>query len=430
MDTIAYHTFGCKLNFSETSSISRMFKKKGFKNISIFKNPKKIVINTCSVTENADKKCKDLIKKIKRKSPDSEITVIGCYAQLKPKEIEKLNGVDKVLGNKEKFEINNYFINKKERVIHSKIEESTKFNFTYSIDERTRSFLKVQDGCNYGCSFCTIPLARGKSRSSTTSDVLKKIDNLILKGSKEIVLSGINIGDFGIINGKRIETFKDLILKIEKIKKKIRFRISSIEPNLLNDDIINLVYNSNKFLNHFHLPLQSGSNKILKKMSRRYNKELYKNRVNKIKKLMPEACIGGDIIVGFPGESNNDFNETYKFINELDIDYLHVFPYSERNNTRAKMINNIVPVEIRNKRSKMLRTLSEKKKRKFYKNNLNSVKKVLFEKGKDKEYLYGFSDNYIKVKIPYNEKLSGEIKSTLLNEIDSDLSVKGKIISK
>ena len=430
MDTIAYHTFGCKLNFSETSSISRMFKKKGFKNISIFKNPKKIVINTCSVTENADKKCKDLIKKIKRKSPDSEITVIGCYAQLKPKEIEKLNGVDKVLGNKEKFEINNYFINKKERVIHSKIEESTKFNFTYSIDERTRSFLKVQDGCNYGCSFCTIPLARGKSRSSTTSDVLKKIDNLILKGSKEIVLSGINIGDFGIIDGKRKETFKDLISKIEKIKKKIRFRISSIEPNLLNDDIINLIHNSKKFLNHFHIPLQSGSNKILKKMSRRYNRKLYQDKINKIKKLMPKACIGADVIVGFPGESNKDFNETYKFINKLDIDYLHVFPYSERNNTRAKLINDEVPLEIRNKRSKMLRILSEKKKRKFYENNLNSVKNVLFEKGKNKSYLYGFSENYVRVKVPYNKKLSGKIKSTLLNEIDSDLSVRGKIILK
>ena len=430
MDTIAYHTFGCKLNFSETSSISRMFKKKGFKNISIFKNPKKIVINTCSVTENADKKCKDLIKKIKRKSPDSEITVIGCYAQLKPKEIEKLNGVDKVLGNKEKFEINNYFINKKERVIHSKIEESTKFNFTYSIDERTRSFLKVQDGCNYGCSFCTIPLARGKSRSSTTSDVLKKIDNLILKGSKEIVLSGINIGDFGIIDGKRKETFKDLISKIEKINKKIRFRISSIEPNLLNDDIINLIHNSKKFLNHFHIPLQSGSNKILKKMSRRYNRELYQDKINKIKKLMPKACIGADVIVGFPGESNKDFNETYKFINKLDIDYLHVFPYSERNNTRAKLINDVLPLEIRNKRSKMLRILSEKKKRKFYENNLNSVKNVLFEKGKNKSYLYGFSENYVRVKIPYNKKLSGKIKSTLLNEIDSDLSVRGKIILK
>ena len=430
MDTVAYHTFGCKLNFSETSSISRMFKNKGFKKTSIFKNPKKIIINTCSVTENADKKCKDLIKKIKRKSPDSEVIVIGCYAQLKPIEIEKLNGVDKVLGNKEKFEINNYLRNKKERVIHSKIDESTKFNFTYSIDERTRSFLKIQDGCNYGCSFCTIPLARGKSRSSTTSEVLKKIDNLILKGSKEIVLSGINIGDFGIINGQRKETFKDLISEIEKINKKIRIRISSIEPNLLNDEIINLVYNSNKFLNHFHLPLQSGSNKILKKMSRRYNRELYLDRVNKIKKLMPEACIGGDVIVGFPGESNNDFNETYKFINNLDIDYLHVFPYSERNNTRAKMINDIVPLEIRNKRSKMLRILSEKKKRKFYKNNLNSIKKVLFEKGKDKDYLYGFSENYIKVKIPYKEKVSGKIKSTLLNEIDSDLSVKGKIVLK
>ena len=428
MNTVAFHTFGCKLNFSETSTIERKFKQKGYKKISINDNPNKVIINTCSVTKNADKKCKELIKKIKNKSPKTEIVIIGCYAQLKPKEISQINGVNLVLGMKEKFEISNYFNDKKEKILHSKINEITKFNSTYSINERTRAFLKIQDGCNYGCSFCTIPLARGKSRSSTTTDVLKKIDNLILKGSKEIVLSGINIGDFGIIDGKRKETFTNLISEIEKINKKIRFRISSIEPNLLNDDIINLIHNSKKFLNHFHLPLQSGSNKILKNMSRRYNKELYLDRINKIKKLMPEACIGGDVIVGFPGESNEDFNETYKFINKLDIDYLHVFPYSERNNTRATLFNDVVTLEIRNKRSKMLRILSEKKKRKFYENNLNSVKKVLFEKGKNKNYLYGFSENYVKVKIPYDGNLIGKIKSTLLSEINSDLSVKGKVI--
>ena len=348
MNTVAFHTFGCKLNFSETSTIARKFKQKGYKRISINDNPNKVVINTCSVTENADKKCKELIKKIKNKYPKTEIDIIGCYAQLKPKEISQINGVNLVLGMKEKFEINNYFNNKKKKILHSKINEITKFNSTYSINERTRAILKIQDGCNYGCSFCTIPLARGKSRSNTIDEVLNKINELISKGSKEIVLSGINIGDFGIINGKRKKSFTDLIIAIEKINKKIRFRISSIEPNLLNDKIIKIISKSNKFLNHFHMPLQSGNNKILKNMSRRYTKELYEKKVKKIKSLMPDACIGGDVIVGFPGESKSDFKETYKFINNLNIDYLHVFPYSERVNTRADIIKDKIPTHVKN----------------------------------------------------------------------------------
>ena len=339
MKTVGFHTFGCKLNYSETSSISRIFKEKGFNKKSIYNNPDNIVINTCSVTENADKKCKDLIKKIKKHSPDSKVTVVGCFAQLKPNSIKNIKGVDKVIGTKEKFNFNSYINNKS--VIHSEISQSKEFNSTFSVDDRTRSFLKVQDGCNYGCSFCTIPLARGKSRSAEPDDVLSKINNLIDKGSKEIILSGINIGDYGILNGKRKNNFFSLLKIIEDKTDGLRFRISSIEPNLLSDEIIKLVASSKKFVNHFHIPLQSGSNNILKKMSRRYNIELYNDRINKIKKLMPDACIGADVIVGFPGESNHEFEKTLKFIKSLDISYLHVFPYSERNNTRAKEINDI-----------------------------------------------------------------------------------------
>ena len=379
MSTVAFHTFGCKLNFSETSSISRMFGEKGYKRTTLNNKPDNLIINTCSVTENADKRCRELIRKIKRKSPNTKITVIGCYAQLKADKIIEIEGVDKVLGTKEKFSLENY-INNSKKVIHSNIKESRDFHSTYSIDDRTRSFLKIQDGCNYGCSFCTIPLARGRSRSSDLKDIIININSLINDGTKEIVLSGINIGDYGIIDGKRKSSFYSLLKEIEKIKSDIRIRISSVDPNLLSNEIIKLVHNSNKFVNHFHIPLQSGNNRILKKMSRRYNRELYIDRVKMIRSLMPSACIGGDVIVGFPGETKNDFLDTYNFIKKLEINYLHVFPYSERSNTKANKISNIVPTNIRNERSKMLRSLSDKKKRMFYEKNLLSKRKRIIWK--------------------------------------------------
>ena len=425
MKTVGFHTFGCKLNYSETSSISRIFKENGYKNKSIYNNPDNVVINTCSVTENADKKCKDLIKKIKKHSPDSIVTIVGCFAQLKPDTIKNIKGVDKVIGTKEKFNFDSYINNKS--IIHSEISQSKEFNSTFSVDDRTRSFLKVQDGCNYGCSFCTIPLARGKSRSAEPNEVLSKINDLINKGSKEIILSGINIGDYGIMDGKRKNNFFSLLKYIENETDDVRFRISSIEPNLLNDDIIELVAHSNKFVNHFHIPLQSGSNNILKKMSRRYSIELYHDRINKIKKLMPNACIGADVIVGFPGETDNEFDKTLKFIKRLDISYLHVFPYSERNNTRALKIIDVVPQVKRSERSKILRELSEKKKRKFYDSNLNLSKEVLFENKVKEGYVFGYTDNYIKTKVKFKENYIGKIFRTKLKRIDKDFTAIGII---
>ena len=425
MKTVGFHTFGCKLNYSETSSISRIFKENGYKNKSIYNNPDNVVINTCSVTENADKKCKDLIKKIKKHSPDSIVTIVGCFAQLKPDTIKNIKGVDKVIGTKEKFNFDSYINNKS--IIHSEISQSKEFNSTFSVDDRTRSFLKVQDGCNYGCSFCTIPLARGKSRSAEPNEVLSKINDLINKGSKEIILSGINIGDYGIMDGKRKNNFFSLLKYIENETDDVRFRISSIEPNLLNDDIIELVAHSNKFVNHFHIPLQSGSNNILKKMSRRYSIELYHDRINKIKKLMPNACIGADVIVGFPGETDSEFDKTLKFIKRLDISYLHVFPYSERNNTRALKIIDVVPQVKRSERSKILRELSEKKKRKFYDSNLNLSKEVLFEDKVKEGYVFGYTDNYIKTKVKFKEDYIGKIFRTKLKRIDKDFTAIGII---
>ena len=427
MSTVAFHTFGCKLNFSETSTISRMFKENGYQRTTITNNPDKVIINTCSVTENADKRCRDLIKKIKKQSPSTKITIVGCYAQLKAESIIGIDGVDKVLGAKEKFDIKNYLDNyngyKK-----SNIKEVNEFHTTFSVDDRTRSFLKIQDGCNYGCSFCTIPMARGRSRSSSNQEVLNNINSLIKRGSKEIILSGINIGDYGIIEGKRKFTFYSLIKEINQIKTNVRFRISSIEPNLLSDEIIDLVYNSDKFVNHFHIPLQSGNNKILKNMSRRYNTTLYSDRIKKIKSKMPDACIGCDVIVGFPGESDEDFLETFEFIKKREIDYLHVFQYSERNNTRAVNINDVIPKTTRIKRSKMLRILSEKKKRNFYNNNLSLTKKIIIENGKDQKYLYGYTDNYVRVKVKRDNKILGKIKKVYLKGIDDKMNVEGLII--
>ena len=427
MSTVAFHTFGCKLNFSETSTISRMFKENGYKRTTINNKPDKIIINTCSVTENADKRCRDLIKKIKKQSPSTKITIVGCYAQLKAESIIGIDGVDKVLGAKEKFDIKNYLDNyngyKK-----SNIKEVNEFHTTFSVDDRTRSFLKIQDGCNYGCSFCTIPMARGRSRSSSNQEVLNNINSLIKRGSKEIILSGINIGDYGIIEGKRKFTFYSLVKEINQIKTNVRFRISSIEPNLLSDEIIDLVYSSDKFVNHFHIPLQSGNNKILKNMSRRYNTTLYSDRIKKIKSKMPDACIGCDVIVGFPGESDKDFLKTFEFIKKREIDYLHVFQYSERNNTRAVNIKDVIPKPIRIKRSKMLRILSEKKRRNFYNNNLSLTKEIIIENGKDQKYLYGYTDNYVRVKVKRDNKILGKVKKVYLKGIDDKMNVEGLII--
>ena len=427
MSTVAFHTFGCKLNFSETSTISRMFKENGYQRTTLNNNPDKVIINTCSVTENADKRCIDLIKKIKKKSPSTKITVVGCYAQLKAESIIEIDGVDKVLGAKEKFDIKNY-LNNYNGYKKSNIKEVNEFHTTFSVDDRTRSFLKVQDGCNYGCSFCTIPMARGRSRSSSNQEVINNINSLIKRGSKEIILSGINIGDYGIVEGKRKFTFYSLIKEINEIKTDVRFRISSIEPNLLSDEIIDLVHSSNKFVNHFHIPLQSGNNKILKNMSRRYNTALYSDRINRIKSKMPDACIGCDVIVGFPGESDKDFLETFEFIKKRDIDYLHVFQYSERNNTRAVNIKDVISKPIRIKRSKMLRILSEKKRRNFYNNNLSLTKEIIIENGKDQKYLYGYTDNYVRVKVKRDNKIIGKIKKVYLKSIDDKMNVEGLII--
>ena len=427
MSTVAFHTFGCKLNFSETSTISRMFKENGYQRTTLNNNPDKVIINTCSVTENADKRCMDLIKKIKKKSPSTKITVVGCYAQLKAESIIEIDGVDKVLGAKEKFDIKNY-LNNYNGYKKSNIKEVNEFHTTFSVDDRTRSFLKVQDGCNYGCSFCTIPMARGRSRSSSNQEVINNINSLIKRGSKEIILSGINIGDYGIVEGKRKFTFYSLIKEINEIKTDVRFRISSIEPNLLSDEIIDLVHSSDKFVNHFHIPLQSGNNKILKNMSRRYNTALYSDRINRIKSKMPDACIGCDVIVGFPGESDKDFLETFEFIKKRDIDYLHVFQYSERNNTRAVNIKDVISKPIRIKRSKMLRILSEKKRRNFYNNNLSLTKEIIIENGKDQKYLYGYTDNYVRVKVKRDNKIIGKIKKVYLKSIDDKMNVEGLII--
>ena len=428
MSTVGFHTFGCKLNYSETSSISRIFQENSYRKTSIYKNPEEIIINTCSVTENANKKCKDLIKKIKKYSPESKITVIGCYAQLKPNEILKINGVDKVLGNKEKFDFKNY-IHSSSKKIHSNIKESIDFNSTFSINDRTRSFLKVQDGCNYGCSFCTIPLARGRSRSNTIKNILKNIKEISEKDINEIVLTGINIGDFGIQNGRRKEKLINLLQEIENLKIKNRFRISSIEPNLLSNEIIEFILSSKKFLPHFHIPLQSGNNKILKAMGRRYNKELYEDRVKKIKMIEPDACIGADVIVGYPGETEFEFNKTYDYIKNLNINYLHVFPYSERENTRAIKSQNKISTNIKNERSKMLRILSEKKKRFFYEKNLNTIKNVLFENDIKNDLMYGYTDNYIKVSSKYNKNLINKVVACKLKKINNNSIIDVKTIN-
>ena len=406
---VAFHTLGCKLNFSETSTIARDFEKYGFEKVKFDSVADFYVINTCSVTENADKEAKKLIRKAKRISPDSKIAVIGCFAQLQPNSIAKLDGVDIVLGANDKFDLIKYLsetdVEMPTKVIRSDIDEVNSFKPSYSMDERTRSYLKVQDGCDYTCSFCTIPLARGKSRSGTISDTIKAAKDIAESGNKEIVLTGVNIGDFGKRND---ESFIDLMKELDSINEINRIRISSIEPNLLTDEIIEFCNLSKKFMPHFHIPLQSGSDKILKAMRRRYDKKVYQNRIKKIKDANKDTCIGVDVIVGFPGESDEDFLETYNFLIDLDITYLHVFSYSERADTYAIKLDEKVSKSDKAKRSKMLHILSEKKKHSFYNNFINKKRPILFE-GLRNGFLVGHSDNYIKtlVKIPvtFNNKI-------------------------
>ncbi|MBD8487586.1 tRNA (N(6)-L-threonylcarbamoyladenosine(37)-C(2))-methylthiotransferase MtaB [Echinicola sp. CAU 1574] len=422
MKKVAFYTLGCKLNYSETSTISRQFEEKGYKKVGFEDSPDIFIINTCSVTENADKKCKKIVKEAKKISPNSYVTIIGCYAQLKPKEISEIKGVDAVLGAAEKFrliELLDGFAKEQEtKVLASEIQEATTFNNAYSMHDRTRTFLKVQDGCNYGCAFCTIPLARGKSRSDAIENILKSAQEIAQTDVKEVVLTGVNIGDFGIQDGKRKERFSDLVKALDEINGIERFRISSIEPNLLTNEIIEFASQSKRFVPHFHIPLQSGSNTILRKMGRRYLRELYVDRVTKIKTLMPHCCIGVDVIVGFPGETEELFLETYNFLNELPVSYLHVFTYSERANTRASDMDEVVPMKIRHQRSKMLRILSEKKKRKFYEENLKGTFDVLFEDDVENGLMHGFTENYIRVSAKYDPLLINEIKKVTLWDIN------------
>ena len=421
---VAFYTLGCKLNFSETSSIGRLFQNAGFEPVAFTEKADVYVINTCSVTENADKKCRKVVNEALKHSPNAYITIIGCYAQLKPKEISEREGVDLVLGAAEKFNIIEHIQNltkePKARVLNQPIENTNIFVPAFSIGDRTRTFLKVQDGCDYTCTFCTIPLARGASRSGNVADIVKQAEEIAASGIKEIVLTGVNIGDFGLHNGERKETFLQLIQKLDEIEGIHRIRISSIEPNLLSNEVIHFVATSKRFVPHFHIPLQSGSNKILGLMRRRYRRELYIERVETIKRLMPDCCIGVDVIVGFPGESHEDFLETYQFLNELPISYLHVFTYSERENTIASQMEGAVPGSHRSDRSKMLHILSEKKRRVFYDQQLGKQTEVLIEGDNKNGMMHGFTPNYVKVSTPYDPVLVNEIVQAKLLLVNSN----------
>ena len=414
--TVALHTLGCKLNFSETTSMSRMLENEGFIKKDFDEVADLYVINTCSVTDNADKECRQIVRKIKRKAPDSMVVITGCYAQLKPKEIAQIPGVNLVLGAAEKFNITSHLkdlSNTDEgKICSCDIEDVNIFIPTYSLKERTRIFLKVQDGCDYNCSFCTIPMARGKSRSDSIENVLENIKEISKGGAKEIVLTGINLGDFGKgKSGGRIkeENFFDLLQAIESNASIERVRISSIEPNLLTDEMIEFVSNSKKIMPHFHIPLQSGSNETLAAMRRRYKNELYEEKVKLIKKLMPHACIGVDVIVGFPGETETHFNDTVNFLTSIDISYLHVFTYSERDNTHALEIKPVVPINIRNERNAILRNLSYKKMQAFTEQHIGNKRSVLFEGVNKNGIMEGFTDNYIKITTPFNKEWENEI---------------------
>lgn len=425
--TVAFHTLGCKLNFAETSTIARQFKDNGFSKVNFSDGADVYVINTCSVTENADKECKTHVHRALHSNPDAFVAIIGCYAQLKPTEIAAIPGVSLVLGATEKFNIINYIEQSKQneaKVFACEIADATEFKSSYSSGDRTRVFLKVQDGCDYGCAFCTIPLARGKSRSDSVKHVLQQTEKIITSGAKEIVLTGVNLGDFG-----ENETFLDLVKALDEQDGEIRYRISSIEPNLLTDEIIEHVSQSKKFMPHFHIPLQSGSDKILRLMRRRYLRNVYTSRVEKIKSLMPHACIGADVITGFPGETENDFLETYNFLNELDVSYLHVFTYSERDNTLAAEMKDTVPMHERKKRTNMLRILSTKKLRHFYETQKGKTFNVLFESDNKNDFMHGFTENYVKVKTEFNSELTNNIYTCRLNEIDGNGEMTCEILS-
>lgn len=432
--TVAFHTLGCKLNFSETSTIARNLKDNGYQKVEFTDSANVYVINTCSVTANADKECRTIVKNAMKANPEGFVVVVGCYAQLKPQEIAEMEGVDLVLGAAEKFNIAEYLddINKKEEtIVHScEIEEADFYVGSYSIGDRTRAFLKVQDGCDYKCTYCTIPLARGISRSDTVENVIKNANEIAQKGIKEIVLTGVNIGDYGkgeFGNKKHEHTFLELVQELDQVEAIERIRISSIEPNLLKNETIDFISKSNRFVPHFHIPLQSGNDEILKKMKRRYLSNLYLDRVTKIREVMPNACIGVDVIVGFPGETEELFMDTYNFLNELPISYLHVFTYSERDNTEAIEYDGVVDQGERKRRNKMLRVLSEKKRQAFYQSQLGSTQKVLWEHDNKDGKMFGFTENYVKVQTDFNLELVNQTKLVDLVRINHNGIVEVKI---
>jgi threonylcarbamoyladenosine tRNA methylthiotransferase MtaB len=432
---VAFYTLGCKLNFSETATIARNFEDEGFDRVDFEEVADMYVINTCSVTENADKQFKQVVKKAMKLNNKAFVAAIGCYAQLKPEELVAVDGVDLVLGATEKFKIADYINDLSKNdfgEVHScEIEEADFYVGSYSIGDRTRAFLKVQDGCDYKCTYCTIPLARGISRSDELENVLKNAKEISAQNIKEIVLTGVNIGDYGkgeFGNKKHEHTFLELVQELDKVEGIERLRISSIEPNLLKNETIEFVSKSSTFVPHFHIPLQSGSNEILKLMKRRYQREIYTERVNKIREVMPDACIGVDVIVGFPGETDEHFLETYHFLNDMAISYLHVFTYSERDNTEAAAMQGVVPANVRAKRSKMLRSLSVKKRRAFYESQIGTKRTVLFE-GENKEgYIHGFTENYVRVKTPWNPELVNSLHDIILTKIDEDGSVRMEFV--
>ncbi|KQM76949.1 2-methylthioadenine synthetase [Pedobacter sp. Leaf216] len=425
MKKVAFYTLGCKLNFSETSTIGRLFTDAGYAVVEFQDQADVYVINTCSVTEHADKKCRKVVKEALKYSPNAFVTIVGCYAQLKPQEIAEIEGVDMVLGAAEKFRIVEYITDltkQPKAVVHQQNIEKVNHNFiaSYSIGDRTRTFLKVQDGCDYPCTYCTIPLARGASRSDTIENVVNRAKMIAQSGVKEIVLTGVNLGDFGIRNGQREDKFFDLVKALDEVEGIERIRISSIEPNLLSNEIIQFVATSKRFVPHFHIPLQSGSDKILGLMRRRYRTDLYVERVAKIKEVMPHCCIGVDVIVGFPGETKEDFLDTYQFLNQLDISYLHVFTYSERELTAAAEMKGVVAGSVRNERSKMLHILSDKKRRAFYQSQIGTEGEVLFEADQKSGYMHGFTKNYVKVRAKYDPVMVNELKAVKLLEITAD----------
>ena len=428
---VAFYTLGCKLNFSETSTLARLFEEGGYAKVDFEENPDVFIINTCSVTENADKKCKQLVKRAQKINSEALIAIVGCYAQLKPEEIGKIPGVDIVLGANEKFNVLDHLDKLETKpgksiIKYDSIKKTTEFIPSFSYGDRTRSFLKVQDGCDYFCTFCTIPLARGKSRNATIEQTVNESRKIAATDVKEIVLTGVNIGDFGQDGS---ENFHGLVLALDEVEGIERFRISSIEPNLLSNEIIDFCLNKSKrFVPHFHIPLQSGSNAMLKAMRRKYERELYAERVETIKRKNPDCCIGVDVIVGFPGETDEEFSKTVEFLKDLDISYLHVFTYSERANTTAIKMGDSVPMDIRRERSKILHLLSDRKKRHFYEQNRGQIRTALIESEQDEGWMYGFTDNYVKVRIPFDLSLANKLVEVKLTKVNSDDSMDCEIV--